>query len=98
MEKEIYKGSVSYDKSNKTFIDDEGMIQIDSMLKEMEYCIGSNASDKGEFYYRPKDDSWWRYLQYETYDTTLERVTREHIEKNFPYVELDNRKPVHWLD
>lgn len=98
MNSEIYRGNVGFDWDDKTFIPSEGMLKIESLLKEMEYCSGSNTQDKGEFYYRPKDNSWWHYLQYETYDTTLERVTREHIEKDFPYVDCDDRSPVTWLD
>tara|TARA_B100000989_G_scaffold297035_1_gene281681 strand:- start:859 stop:1152 length:294 start_codon:yes stop_codon:yes gene_type:complete len=97
MEKEIYKGTIDFDDVNDEFIDDEGMIKIESMLKEMELCLGDDRQE-GSFYYRPKDDSWWHYIQYETYDTTLERVSREHIESKFPYIRCEDRTPVDWLD
>jgi hypothetical protein len=97
MEKEFYKGSSDYDRSTKDFIPDEGMKTIRSMLKTMEYSVSANKNE-GNFYYRPSDDTWWHLREYETSDSTLERVTREHIEKHYPYVECDNRVPVDWLD
>jgi hypothetical protein len=97
MEKEFYKGKSKFDHSTNKFIDDEGMIKIDSMLKTMELCLGDDRSE-GSFYYRPSDDSWWHLSEYETSDSTLERVTREHIEQNYAYVKCDKRVPVDWLD
>ena len=96
MEKEIYTGGSSYDRINKKFVDDEGMERIESMLKEMELSL---SDDHGySFYYRPKDRSWWIYSQKENYNTVLEKSTANGIKKKYPYADLNNRKPVHWLD
>ena len=97
MEKEFYKGTVDYNWITKKFIPDEGMIKIESMLKGMELCMQNESHNEGTFYYRPSDQSWWHLREYETSDSTLERVTREHIEKNYPYIRCDDRVKVHWL-
>ncbi len=96
MKKEFYRGKSRFDHSIDEFIDDEGMIKIESLLKEMELCLGDDRCE-GSFYYRPSDQSWWHLREYETSESTLERVTREHIEKNYPYVKCDKRVPVDWL-
>ena len=97
MEKEFYKGKSRFDHGINKFIPDEGMIKIRSMLKTMELCLADDHGE-GAFYYRPSDDSWWHLHEYETSDSLLERVTREYIEKNYPYVECDNRIRVDWFD
>jgi hypothetical protein len=97
MQKEFYKGSSDYNQSTKKFIPDEGKKKIRSMLKEMELSVSADKCE-GSFYYRPSDNSWWHLSEYETSESTLERVTREHIEKNYPYIECDNRVPVDWID
>ena len=96
MEKEIYKGGSSYDWDSKEFIDDTGMIQIESMLKEMELCMGYHLGHS--FYHRASDDTWWDYSQCENYDTTLAKTSRAYIESHCPEVDCEDRVKVHWLD
>ncbi len=96
MKGEFYKGKLWFDDSIDKIMPDEGMIKIESLLKEMELSVSDDRCE-GSFYYRPSDQSWWHLREYETSESTLERVTREHIEKNYPYIECDNRVKVHWL-
>lgn len=86
-QKTIVKGHSIF-KDGK-FFDDDGMQLIEKKLKEMYLLFDEGSCEYGFFYFDPKDNSFWHYIQYEDYSAELGPVTREFIEKNFPSVDCD---------
>jgi hypothetical protein len=83
----ILKGYYTFE--NGKFVPHGDMQLINDMLKAMKMLAGSNESGKGEFYFDPRDNSFWHYIQHEDYRSEMRRVSREFITAQFPTVDCD---------
>ncbi len=84
----LIRGTCTYAKGE--FIPDAGMKEIREILKRLKLLANNKQGfSYPDFYLDPADGSYWEYVQFEDYDTTLAQVTREYIEKNYPEIDCD---------